>query len=137
MQIIDKLSYTLPEGVRNVLLIQLGDIGDVVWTTPGIRAAKNALRDGKVSVLVKEGFGGLLEEDPSIDRVFEVRHYSGNLLRQAAKQLSFLREIRSQHFDLAVDFRLGDRGAFLALASGASMRVTLQPPEGIPFWRPW
>ena len=109
MQIIDKSTYKLPDGIRKILLIQLGDIGDVVWTTPSIRATQNTIPDSKVSVLVKEGFGGLLEADPSVDHVFEVKHYSGNFFRQAAGQLSFLKDIRAQHFDLVVDLRLGDR----------------------------
>ena len=43
MRIIDPSSkFKLPGFVRKVLLIQLGDIGDVVWTTPSIRAARSA-----------------------------------------------------------------------------------------------
>jgi heptosyltransferase-3 len=135
MQIIDKSTYKLPQGIRKVLLIQLGDIGDVVWTTPSIWAVKNSIPGSKVSVLVKEGFGGLLEADPSIERIFEVKRYRGNVFRQAAGQLSFLKDIRAQHFDLVVDLRLGDRGAFMSFATGAPLRISLYHPEGVPFWR--
>ena len=136
MRIIDPSSkFKLPGFVRKVLLIQLGDIGDVVWTTPSIRAARSAVPDGKVSVMVREGFGDLLEADPAIDRVFEAKHYRGNLLRQAASQLSFLRDLRAERFDLAVDLRLGDRGAFMAFATGAPIRVTLYQSWGLPLWR--
>ncbi|PKN83273.1 MAG: hypothetical protein CVU51_12785 [Deltaproteobacteria bacterium HGW-Deltaproteobacteria-1] len=135
MKIIDPSTYKLPAQVRKILLIQLGDIGDVVWTTPTIRAARSAIPDGKLSILVREGFGSLLEADPLIDQVFETKHYSGNLFRQAAGQFAFLRKIRAQHFDLVVDLRLGDRGAFMSLATGAPIRVTMHHPEGLPFWR--
>ncbi len=138
MRIIDPSSkFKLPDSVRKVLLVQLGDIGDVVWTTPSIRAAKNALPDGKISVMVREGFGGLLEADPAVDRVFEAKHYSGNLFQQAAGQLSFLRELRAERFDMAVDLRLGDRGAFMSFATGAPLRITFYHAEGMPFWRPF
>ena len=138
MRIIDPSSkFKLPDSVRKVLLIQLGDIGDVVWTTPSIRAAKNAVPHGKVSVMVREGFGGLLEADPSVDRVFEVKQYRGNLFHRVVGQLSFLKSIRSQHFDLAVDLRLGDRGAFAAWITGAPIRVTFYHAEVMPFWRPF
>ena len=137
MKIIDSSTYKLPAHIHKILLIQLGDIGDVVWTTPTIRAAKSAISDGKLSILVREGFGSLLEADPSVDRVFETKHYSGNLFRQAAGHVAFLRKIRDQHFDLAVDLRLGDRGAFMSLATGAPMRVTFHHSEGLPFWRPY
>jgi predicted lipopolysaccharide heptosyltransferase III len=135
MQIIDKFTYKLTEGIHNILLIQLGDIGDIVWTTPSIRAVKNSIPDSKISVMVKEGFGGLLEADPFIERIFEVKRYRGNLFNQAAKQLSFLKDIRTQHFDLVVDLRLGDRGAFMSLTTGARLRVTMHHPESVPFWR--
>ena len=135
MQIINPSTYKLPARVRKILLIQLGDIGDVVWTTPTIRAAKSAIPDGKLSILVRGGFGSLLEADPSVDRVFETKHYSGNLFRQAAGHFAFLRKIRAQHFDLAVDLRLGDRGAFMSLMTGAPIRVTMHHPEGLPIWR--
>jgi predicted lipopolysaccharide heptosyltransferase III len=135
MHIIDKSIYKLPKGVTKILLIQLGDIGDVVWTTPTIRAVKNSIPDSKVSVLVKNSFGGLLEADPSIEQVFEVKRYRGSLFHQAVSQLSFLKDIRDQHFDLVVDLRLGDRGAFMAFATGASHRITMHHPAGVPFWR--
>ena len=135
MRIIDQSTYNIPDNIQKILLIQLGDIGDVVWTTPSIRAAKNAFPNGEISILVKEGFGGLLEADPSVDRIFEVKSYAGNFLRRAINQLSFLRNIRSQHFDLAIDLRLGDRGAFLSRATGAPIRATLYHPTGLPWWR--
>jgi predicted lipopolysaccharide heptosyltransferase III len=135
MQIIDKANYHLPGTVRKILLIQLGDIGDVVWTTPGIWAVKNSIPGSQVSVLVKESYGGLLEADPAIERIFEVRRYSGNIFRQAVRQLSFLKDLRAQHFDLVIDLRLGDRGAFLSRASGAPIRMTLHHPPSVPFWR--
>lgn len=135
MQVIDQSGYLLPESVKKILLIQLGDIGDVVWTTPSIRAAKNAIPEAQISVMVREGFGGLLEADPSLEQVFELKRYRGNVFHQAIRQLSFLKNIRAQRFDLTVDLRLGDRGAFLSFLTGAPFRVTMHHPEGVPFWR--
>ena len=135
MQVIDQAGYRFPPDVKKILLIQLGDIGDVVWTTPAIRAAKNCVPGAEISVLVREGFGGLLEADPTIKHVFETKRRIGNIFSQAAGQLEFLRSIRAGGFDLAVDLRLGDRGAFLSFLSGARYRVTKHHPEGVPFWR--
>ena len=135
MIIIDQSTYRLPDNIRKVLLIQLGDIGDVVWTIPSIWATRNSIPGSEISVMVQQGFGGLLEADPSVAQVFEMKRFNGNLFRQAASQLSFLKNIRAQHFDLAVDLRLGDRGAFMSFATGAPYRVTMHHPEGVPFWR--
>lgn len=135
MIIIDKSTYKLPDDIRKILLIQLGDIGDVVWTIPSIWAVKNSIPDSEISVMVQQGFGGLLEADSTVAEVFEVKRYNGNLFNQAVSQLSFLKNIRAQHFDLVVDLRLGDRGAFMSFATGAPYRVTMHHPEGVPFWR--
>lgn len=135
MKVINQPDYILPPDVKKILLIQLGDIGDVVWTTPVIRAVKESIPDAQVSVLVRAGFGGLLEGDPAIKEVFETKQSGGNLLSRAAGQLVFFKSIRACRFDMAIDLRLGDRGAFLSLLSGARYRLTKHHPEGVPSWR--
>ena len=135
MRIINKNIFKLPKNINKILLIQLGDIGDVVWTTPSIWATKKSIPGSKVSVMVKEGFSGLLEADPSVKQIIEVKRYHGNIIKQAAGQLSFLKDLKSQHFDLVVDLRLGDRGAYMSFVTGAPYRVTMHHPESVPFWR--
>ena len=39
---------------KNILLIQLGDIGDVVLTTPTIRAVKETYPEASVSIMVRK-----------------------------------------------------------------------------------
>ncbi|MDI6756138.1 MAG: glycosyltransferase family 9 protein [Thermodesulfobacteriota bacterium] len=121
--------------VKKILIIQLGDIGDVVWTTPTLWAVKDAYPDAQVSILVKEGYGALLEEDPSLDKVFEVRGYKGGLLSNGREQIRFLRALRREGFSLAIDLRAGDRGAIIAYLTGAPMRVSLLYRGDVPFWR--
>jgi len=135
MKIIDSPHFPLPGSIKRILLIQLGDIGDVVWTTPTIRAVKHSLPGVSVSVLVKEGFGGLLEADPSVETVWEVRRPGGSFFAKASDPLRFIKQWRAASFDLAVDLRLGDRGAWMAFLSGAPVRITLNPRGGLPFWR--
>jgi heptosyltransferase-3 len=113
------------ENIRNILLIQLGDIGDVVWATPTFRAVKKAYPSANISVLLREGFGSLLEADPHIHKIFEVKRYKGNILKKAIKQLSFIRDLRGKRFDLVFDLRSDDRGAYMAFLSGAPIRASL------------
>ena len=135
MKKIDHFNFRLPDGIKRILLIQLGDIGDVVWTTPSVRAVKKCIPEAKVSVLVKEGFGGLLEADPFVTSVFEVTKTAGGLFKMATQQVKLIRDIRAHAFDMAVDLRLGDRGAWMAFLSGAPLRITLNPHSGLPAWR--
>jgi heptosyltransferase-3 len=56
------------------------------------------------------------------------RHHPGRLA-EARFQLGLLRGLRAQGFDLAMDLSGGDRGAFLAWASGARLRVGFAPKK--------
>ena len=97
--------------IHNILIIQLGDIGDVVWATPTFRAVKEAYPKVNVSVLLREGFGSLLETDPHIYRIFEVKRYRGDLSKKAKGLFWLLRALRKERFDLVFDLRSDDRGA--------------------------
>jgi heptosyltransferase-3 len=111
--------------IANVLLIQLGDIGDIVWSTPTFRAVNEVYPHANVSVLVREGFGSLLEADPGIHKIFEVKRYGKNLVEKILGQLSLIVNLRKEHFDLAFDLRSDDRGAYMALLSGAKIRAAM------------
>jgi heptosyltransferase-3 len=123
------------ENIRNILLIQLGDIGDVVWATPTFRAVKKAYPSANISVLLREAFGSLLKADPHIHRIFEVKRYKGNLIKKMKEQIRFLKTLRQEHFDLVFDLRSDDRGAFMSFFSGAPVRAT-NIYHSIP-WRNW
>lgn len=119
--------------IHNILLIQLGDIGDVVWATPTFRAVKESFPTANVSVLLRESFGSLLEADPHVHRIFEVKRYKGDLIKKVKGQLKLLRALRQERFDLVFDLRLDDRGAFMAFLSGAPVRVAITYPGVL--WR--
>jgi heptosyltransferase-3 len=118
---------------RNVLLVQLGDIGDVVLTAPAIRAVKAACPGARVSILVRKPYGSLLEADPNLHAVVEASKARGTLAEKARTHLRELRALRAARYDLAVVLRTGDRGAFLSFLSGARVRVGCHGAEK-PFW---
>lgn len=119
---------------KNLLVIQLGDIGDVVWATPTFRALKEACPQARLSVLVREGSGTLLEADPHVDGIFEVARQRGSLLRRIAGSLTLIRNLRQARFDVVFDLRAGERGAIMAFLTGAPARGALFH-ENVPFWR--
>ena len=120
-----KGNIDLIKDIRSILLIQLGDIGDVVWATPTFLAVKEACPQGNVSVLLRESFGSLLKADPHIHKIFEVKQYKGTLLNKAKKQIEFIRDLRKECFDLVFDLRSDERGAYMALLSGAQIRAAM------------
>ncbi|NPV05194.1 MAG: glycosyltransferase family 9 protein [Syntrophaceae bacterium] len=119
---------SLPFGrpISSVLVVQLGDIGDVVSATPAFRAVRERFPEALLAVLVREGFGGLLEDDPGIDRVFEVRRKQGMLADRVLEPLRLIGRLRRQRFDLVIDLRGDDRGVYMSLASGAPVRAAMR-----------
>lgn len=131
-----KEHFKITGDIKNILLIQLGDIGDVVWAIPAFWAVKEAYPHANVSVLLREGFGCLLEPDPSIHKIFEVKRNQGILSYSAIAQLRLIKELRQECFDLVFDLRGGDRGAIMARLTGAPMRASLYYRD-VPVWRNW
>ncbi|MBZ0220324.1 MAG: glycosyltransferase family 9 protein [Candidatus Methylomirabilis sp.] len=118
---------------KNILLIQLGDIGDVVLTTPSIRAIKETFPEARVSIMVRKPFGNLLAADPHLHAVLEAGKVRGNALKALAEHASFMRRLRKARYDLVIDLRTGDRGAIMSLLTGARTRVGVHCKE--PVWR--
>ncbi|MBI5818091.1 MAG: putative lipopolysaccharide heptosyltransferase III [Verrucomicrobia bacterium] len=107
----------------NILIVQLGDIGDVVLTTPTIRAVKEAHPDARVSILVRPPFGDLLRADPNLHEVIGLVKSGGSVFHALGEQVRFIRRLRQARYDLVIHLRTGDRGSILTLLTGARERV--------------
>lgn len=119
-------------GINHILLIQLGDIGDVVLTTPTIRAFKEAYPEARVSVLVRKPFGSLLQADPDLHEVVEAAKSRGLSFRILREHIAFARRLRRARYDLVIDLRTGDRGAIYSFLTCAKTRIARQIEQ--PFW---
>lgn len=123
-------------GVNNILLIQLGDIGDVVLSFPCARALRECFPQAKIIVAVREKAVELIDLCPWADGAISVVEERESWWRQLVRQWNFFRLVRTHHFDLAIDLRAGTRGAILAFLSGARERVGFFSLDGRP-WRGW
>ncbi len=111
------------EDMSNILLIQLGDIGDVVLTFPCIRALREHFPEANIIVAVREKARELIEDCPWSTGVISVNKEKRNLRETIAYQKNFFLRLRRFQFDLAIDLRTGTRGAILALLTGARLRI--------------
>lgn len=125
---------TIENSSRSILLIQLGDIGDVVLSTPCIRALRKNYPQAKIVVVVWGKAAELLEDCPWLDHVIAVTKQSRSLWEEFLFQRNFFRKLRSFHFDLAIDLRTGTRGAIMAFLSGAPQRIGFYADDG-KLWR--
>lgn len=120
----------------NILLIQLGEIGDVVLSTPTFRAVKETYPYSRLSALVRKPCASLLETDPNLDEIIEVTKSGRKISEVGRENIDLVRRLRRARYDLAVDLRTGDRGTILAFLTGAPSRIARWDP-GQPFWRGW
>jgi ADP-heptose:LPS heptosyltransferase len=108
--------------IKKILVLQLGDIGDVVWAIPTFRSVKSTFPEAELSIVTRKPFGDLLLDDSTISKVFQVDKKS------FFKQLELLTTLRREKFDLLFDLRSDDRGAIMSFFSGAKMRGALYYP---------
>jgi heptosyltransferase-3 len=119
---------------RSILLVQLGDIGDVVLSTSCIRALRENYPQARIVVAVWDKAAELLEDCPWLDQVIAVTKSSRSIWEELRVQIDFFRRLRSLHCDLAIDLRTGTRGAIMAFLSGASQRIGFYAEDG-KLWR--
>ena len=124
----------IPQDLSALLLIQLGDIGDVVLTTPTSRALRDNFPEAKLIVALREKARGLIEDSPWVTDVIYITQAKRTLRETVAFQTRFFSGLRKHRFDLAIDLRTGTRGAILAYLSGAPLRIGRYAEDGI-LWR--
>jgi heptosyltransferase-3 len=123
---------------KSVLLIQLGDIGDVVLTLPTVQALRSHCPKARIAVCVREKARDIMEDCPWLDEVFVVSKAPGgkseNPVDKLLRYARWFSDLRSRHFDVAIELRTGTRGAILAFLSGAPCRIGRFAEDG-GLWR--
>jgi lipopolysaccharide heptosyltransferase II len=99
-----------------VLAIRLRQLGDVLASLETLRAARAARPGRRIAYVVDRPFDTILRGVDFIDRVVVSP-------RGGRAWPAFLRSIRALHPSAALDFHGSARSAFIALASGARVRV--------------
>jgi ADP-heptose:LPS heptosyltransferase len=114
--------------IKKILVIQLGDIGDVVWMIPALWAVKNAYPLAQLMIFSRYPNAEVLLDDTRIAGVFQIRQEGG-----IHDSLQLLSGLRREKFDLVIDLRADDRGAITSFLTGAPLRAALFY-SGL-FWR--
>ena len=115
--------------LRNILLIRLSSLGDIVLTSPAIRAVREHFPKARISMLVASQSADLLTENPHLDEVIRFDRRAKD--KDTAQMLKLARMLREREFDLAIDFQRKFRTGLLAYLSGAKCRVGYHQPKGL------
>ncbi len=81
------------KNIKKVLIIRFSSIGDIVLTTPVIRALKMQMQEVEVHYCTKKNFSDMLENNPYVDKV----HTLGDSLSD------LVNELKAESFDFIVD----------------------------------
>ncbi len=115
--------FDRPPSAGRILIIQLGDIGDVVWSLPAIGAIRDSYPRASVSVLLREGTGSLLSAETLPPKTFEVPKGGGSFVKRLINSFLLVVSLRREHFDVVFDFRADERGGYMAFLTGAPVRA--------------
>lgn len=109
-----------------ILLIRLRLIGDVVFTTPVIRALRRALPDAYLAYLVEQDAAAVVAGNPHLDEVIVIRRSRG--LARIFDDLRLASQLRRRRFDTVIDMHGGPRSGWLTFATGAPQRIGYAMP---------
>lgn len=104
-----------------ILLIRLRLIGDVVFTTPVVRAVKRVFPGAHLSYLVEQEAAPVVAGNPHLDAVIVIQRSRG--VARLLDDVRLARRLRGERFDVVIDLHGGPRSAWLALATGAPRRI--------------
>ena len=86
-------------GNGHILVVRLGALGDIVHTLPAVASLKHSYPGWRLSWAVEPKWIPLLEDNPFIDRLVPIRRDSLSAV------LASRRELRSERYEIAVDFQ--------------------------------
>jgi len=126
-------SKQLKGPINSILLVQLGDIGDVVLSFPCIRSLRETYPETKILVVVRDKAAELIRLCPWASGVIPIKKEK-SLFSKIVSSIKLVFFLIKQHTDLSIDLRTGTRGAILVWFSRAKNRVGFYSSDG-KFWR--
>jgi len=104
-----------------ILLVRLRRIGDVVLTTPAVRALRERYPDAHISYLVEPLAAPVVQRNPHLDEVIVAA--APDAPRRLWKDVALGLELRRRRFDLTIDFHGGPRSSWFTWVSRARARI--------------
>lgn len=112
--------------IRRILVCRLRFLGDVVLSTPLLRALREAFPRAHLTYLVEHPYNHILEQNPRLDeiQILEKKEIASLPLTQRAfAHAGFIRKLRQENYDLVIDLLGNPRSGLLTLLSGAKYRL--------------
>lgn len=105
--------------MRHILIIRFSSIGDIILTSPLIRAVRRQYPEAEISFAVKKEFFDVVKHNPHIDRFFVYDKQAEGKALKALRQ-----EVKATRFDWIIDIHKNFRSLFLKYGSGAALKTS-------------
>jgi lipopolysaccharide heptosyltransferase II len=112
-------------GPKNILFIKLCCLGDVLFTTPTLRAFRRRFPQAKLTYLTGswcQKVAGWIRHLDEV-KVFDIGFSRTGMIGKAFPVWTILRQLRKEKYDLVVSFHRDARASFLAWLIGAQCRI--------------
>ncbi len=104
-----------------ILLIRLSSLGDIVLTTPAIRAVRANFPNAHIAMLVAKQSADILRENPHLNEIITFDRLAKN--KDTGEMWRIVRLLRERKFTLAIDLQRKFRTEILMYLSGATKRI--------------
>ena len=111
---------------KNILVINLMQIGDLMLTTPVLGALRKAYPRAQLTLLADTRWRELVEYNPHLDACLFMDKKGED--KGFVKLWKFIRKVRAQHFDLVINLHRNERASAVAAFSGAKRIVGYSKP---------
>jgi heptosyltransferase-1 len=121
----------LPDAINSILIVRLGAMGDIVHSLPGAASLKHSFPQARITWVVEPNWVPLIEGNGFVDRIVVFRRKEPGSWRRTKD------ELRSEAYDLAVDFQGLTKSALIANVArpekiaGFGSRVVRELPAGL------
>ncbi|MBD3182475.1 lipopolysaccharide heptosyltransferase II [Candidatus Poribacteria bacterium] len=112
--------------MKNILLIRFGSLGDVVLTTPTIRAIRKEFPHARIAMLVGERSADVLTTNPHLDELITFERKARGL-SETRRIVSVLKQY---NFDVSIDMQRKFRSSLITYLGNVRLRIGYHEPKG-------
>ena len=117
---------------RKILVIDFGQLGDVVLSLPALRAIRHRFPNARITVAVGKPANEVVALSGYANEIFEVDRVAlrdGNTLVSIWRIFKFVRQVREAGFDFVIDLHSLSETNLLGYLSGAQHRLYSRRPR--------
>lgn len=120
----------IKQEIKNILIVKWGALGDLIASTPAIKAVRENFPAAHITLLTNELMKQILPPKFLVDEHITINTNKNKVTDSLLKQLLIVLKLRKRKIDLGINLRwTSERAALLTYLSGADVRVSSGPKK--------